>query len=57
MPRARWRSARRAKEYEARRLPAANKMVLTNREYSPDFIIIKVGRPAVRGTGRVYHEG
>ncbi len=30
------------KEYQAQRLPAANKVVLTNRAYPPDFINIKV---------------
>jgi 2-polyprenyl-6-methoxyphenol hydroxylase-like FAD-dependent oxidoreductase len=30
------------KAYEAQRLPAANKVVLTNRDYPPDFINIKV---------------
>jgi 2-polyprenyl-6-methoxyphenol hydroxylase-like FAD-dependent oxidoreductase len=30
------------KAYEAQRLPAANKVVLTNRAYPPDFINIKV---------------
>ncbi len=30
------------KEYEAQRLPAANKVVLTNRAHPPDFINIKV---------------
>jgi 2-polyprenyl-6-methoxyphenol hydroxylase-like FAD-dependent oxidoreductase len=30
------------KEYEARRLPAANQVVLTNRAHPPDFINIKV---------------
>jgi 2-polyprenyl-6-methoxyphenol hydroxylase-like FAD-dependent oxidoreductase len=30
------------KDYEAQRLPAANKVVLTNRAHPPDFINIKV---------------
>jgi 5-methylphenazine-1-carboxylate 1-monooxygenase len=30
------------KAHEAQRLPAANKVVLTNRAYPPDFINIKV---------------
>jgi 5-methylphenazine-1-carboxylate 1-monooxygenase len=30
------------KEYEAQRLPAANRVVLTNRAHPPDFINIKV---------------
>jgi hypothetical protein len=37
------------KAHEAQRLPAANKVVLTNRAYPPDFINIKVEERSATG--------